>query len=51
MTNYQRAKKKAIKIEARADSLLGKIQKSPITTLVISVVGLLAAYGFFSLVL
>ena len=51
MTNYQRAKKKAIKIEAKADSLLDKLKESPITTLVVSVVGLLALYGLIKLVL
>jgi len=51
MTNYQRAKKKVIQIEQKTDTLLDKLVKTPITFIVVGVVGLLAVYGLIKLVL
>lgn len=51
MTNYQRAKKKALKIEAKADTLLDKLKESPATAVIVSVVAILSIAGLVSLVL
>jgi hypothetical protein len=51
MTNIKRARMKAKQIEANADSFLDKLKESPITAVILSVVGLLAVYGLIKLVL
>jgi hypothetical protein len=50
MTLHQRAKRKAVQIEAKSDSLLDKLKESPITAVILSVVALLAVYGLIKLV-
>lgn len=51
MTNYQRARKKVIKIEQKADSFLDKVKESPITAVFLAVVAVLSIAGLISLVL